>query len=421
MKRNQIRFIVILGTFAITGIILIQTYWLQKSWNIHEKQLNQTIFIALQNVAEKLSVYNQTVLPNENPVNQLSSNYFVVNVNSVIDANILDYYLRTEFDKLNISTDYEYAIYDCHDDKMVYGNYISAKGEEKQIKLSNNLPKYSEYIYYFGINFPSKIDYLSGDMLLWIVFSAILLISVIFFSYSIFIILQQKRLSELQKDFINNMTHEFKTPISSINISADVISDPDILKDPKRLLNYGTIIKQENNRLNKQVEKVLQIARIEKSGFELKNEKIELNKLISDVADNCRSSNNLQKVIITTRFDGQIKTIVADKLHLTNIFHNLLDNAVKYSDGKPEINIETRLNEKLVVVSVADNGPGISKEYQHKVFQKFFRVPTGNIHNVKGFGLGLYYVKSICEAHRWKIHLESDRKRGTKFIIEIPK
>nr|NQU91414.1 HAMP domain-containing histidine kinase [Bacteroidota bacterium] len=421
MKRNQIRFIVILGTFAITGIILIQTYWLQKSWNIHEKQLNQTIFIALQNVAEKLSVYNQTVLPNENPVNQLSSNYFVVNVNSVIDANILDYYLRTEFDKLNISTDYEYAIYDCHDDKMVYGNYVSAKGEEKQIKLSNNLPKYSEYIYYFGINFPSKIDYLSGDMLLWIVFSAILLISVIFFSYSIFIILQQKRLSELQKDFINNMTHEFKTPISSINISADVISDPDILKDPKRLLNYGTIIKQENNRLNKQVEKVLQIARIEKSGFELKNEKIELNKLISDVADNCRSSNNLQKVIITTRFDGQIKTIVADKLHLTNIFHNLLDNAVKYSDGKPEINIETRLNEKLVVVSVADNGPGISKEYQHKVFQKFFRVPTGNIHNVKGFGLGLYYVKSICEAHRWKIHLESDRKRGTKFIIEIPK
>ena len=220
---------------------------MQKAWNIKEKQFNQTIFIGLQNVAEKLSTYSQTEPPNENPVNQLSSNYFVVNTDCIIDVNVLDYYLRTEFDKLNIDTDYEYAVYDCHNDKMVYGNYVSIKGKDNSIEMTTNMPKYSEYVYYFGVNFPSKTNSLTGDMGLWIIFSAILLVSVIFFSYAIFIILRQKRLSELQKDFINNMTHEFKTPISSINISADVISNPEIVNDPERLQNYGGIIKQEES------------------------------------------------------------------------------------------------------------------------------------------------------------------------------
>lgn len=419
MKRNQIRFIVILGTFAIIGIIVIQIYWMQKAWNIKEKQFNQTIFIGLQNVAERLSTYTQIELSNENPVNQLSSNYFVVNTNSVIDANVLDYYLRTEFGKLNIDTDYEYAIYDCHDDKMVYGHYVSVKGGEKDIEMTTNLPKYSEYIYYFGVNFPSKTNALTGDMGLWIIFSAILLVSVIFFTYAIFIILRQKRLSELQKDFINNMTHEFKTPISSINISADVISNPEIVNDPDRLRNYGGIIKQENQRLNNQVEKVLQIVRIEKSGFELKKEHVPLNEIIKTVTHNS-TTNNGNNVKIETNLDEQIGTIPADRLHLTNIFHNLLDNAIKYSEGNLEINITTKLQGKTIQITFSDNGPGISKEFQKKVFQKFFRVPTGNIHNVKGFGLGLYYVKNICTAHRWKILLESEINKGSTFVIEIP-
>ncbi len=418
MKRNNIRFIVILGTFAITGIIIVQIYWLQKAWNTKEKQFNQTIFIALKSVAEKMSVYNQTLLPNENPVNQLSSNYFVVNINSVIDANILEYYLKTEFDKLNIKTDYEYAIYDCHNDKMVYGNFISPKG--KPIEPTTNLPKYSDYVYYFGINFPSKKNYLAGDMTIWIVFSSILLVSVIFFSYAIFVILKQKRLSELQKDFINNMTHEFKTPIASINISSDVITKPDILKNPERLFNYGKIIKQENNRLNNQVEKVLQIARIETSGFELKKEKINLNELIENVAKNCKHNNNKNNKQITTDLDPSIEHVIADRLHLTNILYNLLDNAFKYSGQNPNINFVTGKNKNSVLIKIEDNGQGISREYQKKIFNKFFRIPTGNVHDVKGFGLGLYYVKNICKAHRWKISLESELNKGSKFIIEIP-
>lgn len=419
MRRNHIRFIVILGTFAIIGIFVIQLYWLQKAWNINEKEFTQTVFIALRNVAVKLSDYNQTELPNENPVSRLSSNYFVVNTNSVIDANILDYYLRTEFDKLNINTDYEYGIYDCHTDKMVYGNYVTAGGHDKQIKLSTTLPKYSEYVYYFGINFPTKGNYITGDMSLWFIFSGILLVSVIFYAWAIFIILRQKRLSELQKDFINNMTHEFKTPISSINISADVILSPDIVQQPERLRNYGAIIKQENTRLNHQVEKVLQIARIERNGFGLKLEPVQLNGIIELVVNNCKTGNGAS-ISIEKQLDSTIPEISADRLHLTNIIHNLLDNAVKYSPGLPHIIIRTHKSARCIIFSIADNGPGIPKEFQKKVFQKFYRIPTGNVHDVKGFGLGLYYVKNICEVHRWDISLENPPEKGAVFIIQIP-
>lgn len=281
------------------------------------------------------------------------------------------------------------------------------------------MPKYSDYIYYFGVNFPSKANALVGDMGLWIIFSAIFMVSLIFFAYAIFVILRQKRLSELQKDFINNMTHEFKTPISSINISADVILNPEIVKDPERLQNYGAIIKQENRRLNNQVEKVLQIARIEKSGFELKNEVLDLNAIIGEVAANCKTSNG-DGLQIQSQLDTNVGEVVADRLHLTNILYNLIDNAIKYADGLPVINIETQLKDNQIRVSIQDNGIGISKEYQKKVFHKFFRVPTGNVHNVKGFGLGLYYVKNICHAHRWNIYLKSEINKGSTFVIEIP-
>lgn len=418
MKRNQIRIVVILGAFAIIGITIIQSYWLIKAWDINEKQFNQTIFIGLKNVAEKLSTYNQTVMPNENPVNQLSSNYFVVNVNSVIDANILDYYLKSEFNLLNIDIDYEYAIYDCHDDKMVYGNYVPAKGKSKSLKMTSDLPKYEEYTYYFGVNFPSKTNYIGSDMLIWLIFSAILLISVIFFGYAIFIILQQKRLSELQKDFINNMTHEFKTPLSSIRISADVIGNSAIKNNPERLKTYSNIIMQESDRLNKQVENVLQIAKFEKMGSDIKPEDLELCQLIENVIDNCRA--NHENATITKAFSLDEIYIRADKLHTTNIISNLLDNALKYADKKPEISILLEKKSYFLEVAICDNGPGIAKEYQKKIFRKFFRIPTGNIHNIKGFGLGLSYVWNVCKAQNWKIKLKSEVGKGSVFTIQIP-
>jgi two-component system phosphate regulon sensor histidine kinase PhoR len=419
MRQKHIRFVVLLGAFAIIGIISIQVYFLQNAWNIKEKQFVQSVMIGLRNVAEQMSKLNQTALPYINPIRRISSNYFVVDINSVIDANILEFYLKTEFDKLNLQTDFEYAIYNCQTDKMEYGNYLTKSGSAKPNVLTANLPKYDQYTYYFGVNFPLMRNTITGDMTIWFFFMALLLVAIIFFVYTIFVILHQKRLSEMQKDFINNMTHEFKTPISSINISADVIMNPDIINDSARLFTYGSVIKQENNRLNQQVDKVLQIARIESQSFHLNKELLDLNALVLKVAENCQANSN-RNLIVNTNLSESVGWIEADALHLTNIFHNLLDNASKYSGKEPVITIETTLKDKSVVIRISDNGPGINPEYQHRVFQKFYRIPTGNLHDVKGFGLGLYYVKTICSAHQWEIGLLSDLGKGATFVIEIP-
>ena len=419
MRQKQIRFVVLLGAFAIIGIITIQVYFLQNAWNIKEKQFVQSVIIGLRNVAEQMSKFNQTALPNANPIRKLSSNYFVVDINSVIDANILEFYLKAEFDKLNLQTDFEYAIYNCQTDKMEYGNYLTKNGSAKPNALTVNLPKYDQYTYYFGVNFPLLRNTITGDMTIWFFFMALLLVAIIFFVYAIFVILHQKRLSEMQKDFINNMTHEFKTPISSINISADVIMNPDIINDPARLFTYGSVIKQENNRLNQQVDKVLQIARIESQSFHLNKESVDLNALILRVTENCKANSN-RLLVVNTNLSDSVDHIEADTLHLSNIIHNLLDNASKYSGKEPVITISTTRTNKAIEIRISDNGPGINPEYHQRIFQKFYRIPTGNLHDVKGFGLGLYYVKSICNAHQWSIRLSSEPNNGATFVIEIP-
>lgn len=420
MKRNSIRLVVILGTVSIIGIILMQIYWVQKAFDIKEKQFNQTIHIALKNVAEKMARYTQVTLPNESPVTQIASDYYIVNLNSEIDANILEHYLKTEFQYLNINVDFEYAIYDCTTDKMVYGNYVNAFKPMDHIEQTTNLPKWKDFPYYFGIYFPTKSTYLMSKMEIWIFTSIMLLIVIVFFSYALFVILRQKRLSEIQKDFINNMTHEFKTPISTIGVSADVIMKNPEIKNSERLMNYTRIIKDENARLNKQVEKVLQTVSTEKDEFRLSREKIDLHELLQHIVQNFELTVKEKQGDLRLDLQAEEHHISADPLHLTNIIFNLLDNAVKYTDKVPEIELRTLNQRKNIILIFKDNGIGIRKEYFRKIFDKFFRVPTGNVHNVKGFGLGLNYVKNIIEAHRWKITVDSEPGKGTEFTITIP-
>jgi two-component system phosphate regulon sensor histidine kinase PhoR len=409
-----------LGALAIVSIVGVQVYFITREWNNKQKQFAQTVTICLRNVASRIYNLNQTMTTTANPVRQLSSNYFVVDLNSEIDANVLEHYLKAELLRYNIQTDFEYGIYDCETDVMEYGNYIFYNGAVKENALSVNLPKYSGYNYYFGVNFPLLQNTIAGDMKIWFFLIGVLLISVLFFAYAIFVILQQKRLSELQRDFINNMTHEFKTPIASINVAADVISNPASSDDPSRILTYGSVIKQEVNRLNDQVDKVLQIARIEKSALHLKFEKQDINQIIELVVNNY-SKNNPDKISITTELAEHLPLIEADRLHLTNIFHNLLDNAAKYAGSQAEVWIRTEnTSMRKIVIKFSDNGNGIPKIHQKKIFEKFYRIPTDNIHNVKGFGLGLFYVKSICDAHHWKIGLDQQCVKGCCFIIEIP-
>jgi two-component system, OmpR family, phosphate regulon sensor histidine kinase PhoR len=244
-----------------------------------------------------------------------------------------------------------------------------------------------------------------------------LLIVIFFFVYTLFVILKQKRLSEIQKDFINNMTHEFKTPLSTIAISTSVLKDPSIIHTPERLLNYATIIENENQRLQQQVERVLQMARLETEDLGLKKEKHDLHQLIKEAA-----SNNLltSKASITLLLEAEQTEVKVDKLHMINVIFNLLDNAIKYNLNVPAITIRTFDSEENICMEITDNGIGISIEEQKKIFHRFYRISTGNLHDVKGFGLGLSYVKLIIESHKGKISLTSDSIHGSCFLIELP-
>ena len=232
-------------------------------------------------------------------------------------------------------------------------------------------------------------------------------------------ILRQKRLSEMQKDFINNMTHEFKTPISTIGISADVfLNNPKIKEDP-RLSQYAGILKEQNQRLNKQVEKILQLAKIERDGLKLKQEELNLTDLIKNIVDSVSIRLEEHQGKIHLLNFKETTAIKADKFHFTNTLYNLLDNAIKYCKTQPNITIQVENRLKHILLSIQDNGIGITKDNLHKVFDKFYRIPTGNVHNVKGFGLGLYYVKEVVNAHGWDVNIESTAGKGTKVILKI--
>ncbi|HKK79261.1 MAG TPA: HAMP domain-containing sensor histidine kinase [Phaeodactylibacter sp.] len=421
MKNSTIFRVIILGAVAIVGIIGMQAYWVLSTWNINEEEFNKKASLALYRVACDLVELSGGELPARNIVNQRTSNSYVVNIESEIDEEHLEYFLQKELERLALYVDFEYAVYDCTTNEMVYGNYCSFKPHEpiNEAKLGD-LPKDDKFTYYFSVKFPNRSGYLFGRMQLSIVFSILLLVVILFFSYSMYVILRQKRLSELQKDFINNMTHEFKTPISTIRIAADVFAGADEVQSDKRLNRYAGILKEQNQRLNHQVEKVLQLAHIDQGSFELKKEPFELDSLLNRIVDSTAVRVEKQGGTLISHIDTAGVVLQADRLHFTNILHNLLDNAIKYCKDQPRINFRATVDERQVRVQIADEGIGISKEYLNRVFNKFYRIPTGNIHNVKGFGLGLYYVKSICDAHGWSLLLNSKQGQGTTVDLLIP-
>ncbi len=421
MQNSSINRVILLGVIALMGAVSMQAYYVISTWNINEDEFRQKVNLALYNVAKDLAELNGVELPTREVINQRTSNYYIVNVEYEIDKANLEYFLQKHLEALAIHVDFEYAVFNCNTNNMEYGGYCSYEPGREIKDLDPDLPKDNKFVYYFGVKFPTRSSYLLGKMQLNIFLAGVLLLVILFFGYSMSIILRQRRLSNMQKDFINNMTHEFKTPISTIKISADVFLNNDTIRQNDRLFQYANIIQQQNQRLNNQVEKVLQLAKIEGNNFDLKREHLMLDDLLEDLIEGPKLRVEEMNGVFNTILPEEPVKVFADPLHLTNILHNLLDNAIKYCEKKPNIRIELKwLNKRRALLSIEDNGIGIKKEYQAKIFDKFYRVPTGNVHNVKGFGLGLFYVKSVCDSHGWKLQLDSEEGRGTKVLIYIP-
>ena len=408
-----------MAALSIVGITFTQIYWVRKAFDLRENQFNRDVNTALVNVATKIFEINKTPSPANNPVTQLSTNYFVVLINGPVDGNLLGFLLKTEFERRNIKADFEYGVYDCVDKCMVGRNNEPLKKDNIKASMSE-LPNWKDDGYYFGVQFPKIEANLISQMGIWGFSSAVMLIVIFFFVYTLFVILKQRRLSEVQKDFINNMTHEFKTPISTIAISSEVLKEPGIIHTPERLLNYATIIQNENHRLKQQVERVLQMAKIEKEDIGLKQENADVHELIKEAVKNTSVTVHEKNGTITLDLKAEPSLAYVDKLHFTNVIYNLLDNALKYTQRVPEIIIRTKTINNSILLEVQDNGIGIQDEEQRKIFHRFYRVSTGNLHDVKGFGLGLNYVKLIMEAHKGKISVASLPSSGSTFKIIVP-
>ncbi|HZV44887.1 MAG TPA: HAMP domain-containing sensor histidine kinase [Saprospiraceae bacterium] len=356
-----------------------------------------------------------------------------------IDIKKLSLFIREELQNRGIDLAYQYGIIQAVDSNFIIinGNYVVGSMDESEASHVDNphsrslfTSKYKVALYrndYHGspgwlkLHFPSKKSWLWYSLLptmaAVVFFTGMILFC---FSYTIYVILRQKKVSEMKNDFINNMTHEFKTPIATISLAADSIASPKVIQDESKINRFIGIIRQENKRMLQQVEKVLQMAQIDKKDFQLKLADVDMHELIRQAVEHLTLQVQRRDGQIRVDLNAQQPVLQGDQTHLSNAIYNLLDNANKYSPEAPEIHISTiNLNGGIEIV-VEDKGVGISKENQKHIFDKFYRVHTGNLHDVKGFGLGLSYVKSIATAHQGTIEVRSDLGKGSRFSLYLP-
>lgn len=343
--------------------------------------------------------------------------------NDKIDTLLIDSILKAELMNKGLGATYAYGIY-----SNTY-NYFppgTAPESQKEIIASSykiNLSPDNVFITpkFLSVYFPSEKNYILQTMWLMLTGSGLLVLILIFsFYYTVSTILKQKKLSDIKNDFINNMTHELKTPISTVSLASEMLSDPSIEKSKERSDHYARIIKEENQRLGLLVENILQTAVLDKEQFRLRLQEVDVHEIIDKVISNIRLQVEKREGEIHLEKRSTHNILNADRVHLTNVIYNLVDNALKYCEQSPIIKITTENMNGGIRISVSDNGIGISKESQKKIFDTFYRVPTGNIHNVKGFGLGLSYVKAAVEKHHGHVSVVSEIGKGSTFNIFIP-
>ncbi len=419
MKGKALKYIIFLATISVAGVFFIQFIFLRSSYNFSEKQFRESTSVALKEVAWQILLAGgkSANFDSITPVELVSGNYYLVNVNTAIDNDLLKTNLIEQLKKHEIYTDFEYAIYNPDSEQMEERTYISTNLEEKPSQF--DFPMNKNYTNYFGIHFPNRSAFLISHLSIWYFLTGLLIVVILFFGYTLWVIIKQRQLSEVQKNFINNLTHELKTPISSIALSAKVISNKKIINSPKRLFEYARIIEEQNNRLSKNVEKVLNLASLEKNRIRLNREEIKLYEALTEIIEQFSKTDFGQSATVRIKTEETDAVIYADKFHFTNLVLNILENAVKYCEKQPVIKVKLTKQNNRFVLSFADNGIGISKDQRKKIFTKFYRVPTGNVHNVKGFGLGLDYVKKMTDAHKWKIKVDENSNGGSIFTLYI--
>jgi len=332
----------------------------------------------------------------------------------------ITYRLDRELKSKGIDTDFKYGIYSNGLATQVKSGYFRKEaGKSYVVPMFADAEGNSEYQLY--VTFPAKHDFILSSIFKILFLSAFfILIIILAFVTALYQLIRQKQISEIKTDFINNMTHEFKTPIATINLALDAIKNPKIIGEQEKVLRYVKMIRDENKRMNAQVENVLRISKLEKNQLDVKKEAVDVHEIIEEAITHVELLVRDKGGYIKTNLKAAFTEILGNQFHLTNIVVNMLDNAIKYSEDAPKIDIITENTAKYIIIKVKDKGIGMNKNVQKNVFKKFYREETGNIHNVKGHGLGLSYVKKIVEIHQGEIFVESEKGIGSTFTVKLP-
>jgi two-component system phosphate regulon sensor histidine kinase PhoR len=421
VKKTTFLIIVGITGIALAGIIFIQFYWIRNAILLQEEQFDNRVRLALKGTVNQMyenksDTCNDGLFCSRNC--SLENN---VQING-LNINALKRLIRSEFSEVGLGGPYIYGIFGP-DTKQV--EYVSKAGYEKLLLGTSHVVSlsciYKNDQMVLGAYFPDERNRALEGIFWWLLVCFILLIVLVLgFIFNIFSFLRQKKISEMKSDFVNNITHEFKTPIATISLASEMLLKPSILASEAKMLKYAGIIYDENNRLKNQVEHVLKLAQLDRGTYSLNYDSMDIHQLVQKTVDNYQLIIKEREGTIKLQLNATNHSVYADVMHLENVLTNLLDNANKYSPTSPEITISTFNRNDHIVVAVDDKGIGISAKNQKYIFRKLYRVHTGNLHNVKGFGLGLYYVKRLVEAHNGNIALHSELGKGSRFEISLP-
>ncbi len=416
MTNKALHTISIVAGISLLGILVTQATWLKKTHEAAQKQFDHRANQMLENVVSELKTYADT-----SSTIAFHSHSGNLHFYDVVDTLLLKNLIRKYVLYHNLDTVFQYALVITETTEFIHRSEQFEDWHENEsymVCLSCIWKK--EYIH-LSVYFPNKDKSILSSLIIWMLLSVLFTLAtlgaLILILYTVF---RQKKIAEIKNDFVNNMTHELKTPISTISVASEVLMQLEETNPDHRLKKYSKIIFDENQRMRKLVDKVLNLATLDKTQPNLEIEDVNMHAIICKTVNSFCLEANKQEVKIEYQLNAEHPTVMADTLHMRNVINNLLDNAIKYSNGKPEITISTRNLKDFLLITVADKGIGIPKESLNKVFDKFYRVPEGNIHNVKGFGLGLFYVKAIVEAHQGKVSLKSSSNDGTLMEIYIP-
>lgn len=421
MTIKRINILITLALVSLLGVVVMQVFWVRNAVQLKEEQFNNSVDIAMKTVLNRILELNTGQTIRQLALNQPCLND-KTDISDVIPPKLLDSLIHLELNCLKVTSGFEYAIYNKVNNRFAIGNFHLYKDELLASEYQQSVEAlFNPGAYHFTIYFPNKTSRVFMQLMGWMLLSALFLLAVVTsFWITIRTVYRQKRWSEMRDDFINNMTHEFKTPISTIAVASEMLLKEEINRDGEKTKKYASVILSENNRLQDQVEQILQSAILEKGDLQMRLKSTDVHRLIQQTIENFQL--RIQEVggSLEAELNTSNTIILADRHHLTNVLANLIDNAIKYSPTHPDIKVLCQTQDENMIIEVSDHGIGIGKENQHRIFRNLYRVHTGDVHDVKGFGIGLFYVQKIIELHGGRVELESEAGHGSVFRLVLP-